>query len=148
MDLLSRAKLYGPAPARLSRLVATADAFVTFLSHGSSPAEWISPSSALARVLEQLHAGGEPALGVALVRALGFYPPGQLVELDDGAIARALVPVADDPERPWVQPVTDERGKLISAKRVEAIPLPDGRRIARALPREEWPVDAAARRVA
>ncbi len=132
-------------PALFSQLVAMADAYVSLLSRGTARAQWMSPSSVLARVLELLRTNGQPALGVALVRALGFYPPGQLVELDDGAIARALVPVADHPERPWVQLVVDERGALIPGSRHEAMPLPEGRRIARALPRDAWPVDDAAR---
>lgn len=134
-----------PAPALLSRLVGLADAYVTFLSRGAERAQWISPCSALARVLDLLRPAGPPALGLALLRALGCYPPGQLVELDDGAIARALVPGAEDPERPWVELVADERGVLISAARRVAMPLPHGRRITRALPRDQWPVDEAAR---
>lgn len=133
------------ASALLSRLVGLADAYVTFLSRGSSRAEWISPSGALARVLELARVAGPPALGAALVRALGCYPPGQLVELDDGAIARAILPVADEPERPWVQLVTDERGVLLPGGRGEPAPLPEHRRITRALPRDQWPVDDATR---
>ena len=139
----------GPgAPALFSRLVGAADAYVTLLSRGSTRAEWISPSGAIARVLELLRVNGPPALAAALVRALGCYPPGQLVELDDGAIARAVVPVADAPERPWVQPVTDVRGMLIADARREAMPLPDARWITRALPRDQWPVDDATRTAA
>jgi hypothetical protein len=134
-----------PAPALLSRLVGLSDAYVTFLSRGATRAQWISPSSALARVLELLRPDGPPALGVALLRALGCYPPGQLVELDDGAIARALVPVAEEPERPWVELVADERGMLIPGARREGMPLPHGRRITRALSRDQWPVDEAVR---
>jgi hypothetical protein len=134
-----------PAPALLSRLVGLADAYVTFLSRGATRAQWISPSSALARVLALLRPDGPPALGLALVRALGCYPPGQLVELDDGAIARALVPVPEDPERPWVELVADERGVLIPGARRAAMPLPHARRITRALPRDQWPVDETAR---
>lgn len=129
----------------LSMLVAMSDAYVTLLSRGESRAEWMSPSSALARVLELVRAGGQPALGVALVRALGFYPPGQLVELDDGSIARTLVAADDDPERPWVQLVVDARGTRISSGHHEAMPLPAERHVARALPRDQWPVDDATR---
>ena len=134
------------APAVLfSQLVGMADAYVSLLSRGTTRAQWISPSSALARVLDLLRTNRQPALAVAMVRALGFYPPGQLVELDDGAIARALVPVVDDPERPWVTLVADERGALIPSGGSEAVPLWEGRRIALALPRDLWPVDDAER---
>ncbi len=133
------------ASALLSRIVGLADAYVTFLSRGATRAEWVSPTSALARVLELLRPTGPAALGAALVRALGCYPPGQLVELDDGAIARTIVPIADDPERPWVQLVADQRGILVPGPRREAAPLADVRRITRALPRDQWPVDDAAR---
>lgn len=136
----------GPhAPTLLSRLVGLADAYVTFLSRGATRAEWVSPTSALVRVLELLRATGPPALGAALIRALGCYPPGQLVELDDGTIARTIVPVVDAPERPWVEIVADERGIVVPGPRREAAPLADERRITRALPRDQWPVDGTSR---
>jgi hypothetical protein len=135
-------------PALLSQLVGVADAYVTILARGVSREEWVSPSGALARVLEQTRDQGQSALGLSLVRALGLYPPGQMVELDDGVIARALVPVADDPERPWVQLIADARGELIPPDRRVVMPLPEGRRIARALPRDQWPVDPAAQSAA
>jgi hypothetical protein len=44
-----------------------------------------------------------------------------------------------------VELVADERGVLISGARRVAMPLPHGRRITRALPRDQWPVDEVAR---
>lgn len=126
-------------PVLLSQLIAVADDYVTILSHGSSREEWVSPSSALARVLEAARAQGQSALGLALVRVLGFHPPGQLVELDDGVIARTLGPVADDPERPWVQLVAGERGAWIPSHGHLVLPLPVERVITRAIPRDQWP---------
>src|SRR5262249_37412061 len=97
------------------------------------------PSVALARVLDQLP-GHQAAISSALVRALGCHPPGQMVELDDGWTARVVLPGAADPERPWVQLVADRRGRLLPGF-PEVATLKPERSVARALRREEWPID-------
>ena len=129
----------------LSQLVSIADAYVTLLSRGDSLDAWLSPNSALVRVLGPLRGRWHPALPVALVRALGVHPPGQYVELDDGSLARAVAPDPQDPERPWVEPVADVRGVGIAPAHRRPMPLPAERYVARALPRAEWPHDPAER---
>ena len=56
-------------------------------------------------VEEPLRSRFEPALLWALAQSVGFYPPGQLVELDDGRIAVVLAPNPADLERPSVRVV-------------------------------------------
>jgi len=124
----------------LAKIVATADAYVTFLSSAKAPRADLWPSVALARVLARLQAGHEAALAAALVRALGCHPPGQVVELDDGHLAFAVLPGAEDPRRPWVQLVADRRGRLLPGTQKIATLAPE-RRIVRALPRHDWPID-------
>jgi hypothetical protein len=128
----------GSGPALLSQLVGIADAYVTLLSRGSSHDLRLSPAGALARVIGPLRPLWHPALPVALVRALGVHPPGQAVELDDGSVACTVVPTSANPERPWIQMLIDERGRTLPVAAREVMPLPDGRRIARALPLGDW----------
>jgi len=130
------------------QVVSIADAYVTLLSRNDEDERWVSPSGALARVLGPFRSRWHPALPVALVRALGLYPPGQCVQLDDGSIARAIAPEADDPARPWIERIVDARGLPVPPERRAAIPLPARRHVARALPRHEWPGDSEGRMVA
>ncbi len=130
-------------PALFSQTVGIADAWVTLLSRAGAPGEWVSPSGALARVVGPLRSQWHPALSNALVRALGVYPPGQFVELDDGSLAQAIAADANDPERPWIELVADPSGARLSSAHRETIALPEGRRITRALPRDQWPEDHA-----
>jgi hypothetical protein len=82
----------------------------------------------------------EPALLWALVRSVGYYPAGQLVVLDDGYIATALAPNADDPARPHVRVILSAIGvRLAQDKQVEYRPLPPERRVLRALKIAEYP---------
>jgi hypothetical protein len=123
----------------LSQLVSLCDAYVTLLSRGDALEAWLSPNSALVRVIGPLRERWHPALQIALVRTLGVHPPGQYVELDDGSIARAMGPEPEDPERPWIEPVTDMRGQTILPANRRAVPLPPQLFVTRALPRAEWP---------
>lgn len=123
----------------VSQIVSIADAYVTLLARDGEHEQWLSPSGSLARVLGPLRDCWHPALPIALVRALGLYPPGQVVALDDGSLARALVADPHDPARPWIERVEDARGLTVPAMLRTAIPLPSHRMVARALPRHEWP---------
>ena len=132
---------HGAQPALLSQLVGIADAYVTLASRGGRRDERLSPASALARVIGPLRSHWHPALVVALVQALGLHPPGQVVELDDGSVARTLAPMPDNAERSWIQILVDDRGRTLPRAARAAGPLPEGRRITRALPLEEWPAE-------
>jgi hypothetical protein len=129
----------GLPPSLMSQLVSICDVYVTLLSRGDTPEAWLSPNSALARVIGPLRDRWHPALPPALVRALGVQPPGQYVELDDGSIALALGPDGDDPERSWIETVADAHGATIPPGLRRITPLPAQRYINRGLPREEWP---------
>ncbi len=159
----------GSSAALLSQLVGIADAYVTLLSRGkerrgartpenraaprsgsadsrhpdAAPDERMSPGGVLARIIGPMRSYWHPALSVALVRALGIHPPGQVVELDDGSVARTVVPSPDNPERPWIEILIDDCGRTIPKAARQVTTLPDGRRIAHALPRDQWPNDDA-----
>ncbi|MCC6649895.1 MAG: HD domain-containing protein, partial [Candidatus Eisenbacteria bacterium] len=121
----------------LSEIVAIADAWVTLASGDRSPHE------ALGAVLGPLGAGFDPAVRAALVRALGLYPPGQRVELDDGSLASVIHACATDPARPGIEWLTGPARQPLAAETSgSAGPLPPERHIVRALPRAEWPAPA------
>lgn len=127
-------------PAAASRVVAIADAWVSLLASREEGRPAPTPGEALGLVLGPLGARFHPGLRAALVRALGVHPPGQLVELDDGSIARSLGGSPDDPERPVVEWLADAAGAPASRT---AGPLSPERSVRRALPRAEWPARAA-----
>jgi hypothetical protein len=127
-------------PAAASRVVAIADAWVSLLASREEGRPAPTPGEALGLVLGPLGANFHPGLRAALVRALGVHPPGQLVELDDGSIARSLGASPDDPERPFVEWLADAADAPGSRT---AGPLPPERSVRRALPRAEWPARAA-----
>lgn len=131
------------APSLQSQIVSICDAYVTLLARGDAQEPRMSPNSALARVIGPWRERWHPALPVALVRAIGVHPPGQHVELDDRSIARALGPDANDPERPWIEPVADARGLTVPSASRREMPLPAQHYVTRPLPRAEWPHDLA-----
>jgi hypothetical protein len=128
-----RAAHGGSAPATTdAAVVRLAGSWVAALAHAEARADGPGPSAVLASVLASGCAGTMPALAAALVRAVGVHPPGQVVRLDDGRLAR-VVAAGPEPERPWVRVPCGESGAVT--------PLASGRVIAAALPRAEWPLD-------
>lgn len=125
----------------LSEIVAIADAFLCLrFSRCAGSATTRTPSEALATVLGPLAHAFDPALRAALVRAVGLHPPGQIVELDDGALAIVLATPPATPERPQIEWLTGpNREALPETEARPAGALPEDRRVARALPRDEWP---------
>lgn len=126
-------------PSAASRLIAVADAFVSMSTLHGEAGRRMTPYTALSSVLASIGEGREPALAAALVRAVGLYPPGQVVELDDHSLARALAPSSSDPERPIVELLTTSSGTLLPAGERLVMPLANERSVARALPIDEWP---------
>lgn len=126
--------------SRLSEVVAIADCFVSLQMHRSERGRGVTPYEALGMVLGPLAGRFDPALPWALVRSVGFYPPGQLVELSDGRTAVVLAPDPDDPARPHVRIVLDECGVPFSALEARELhPLPATLHVKRALPAAEYP---------
>jgi HD-GYP domain-containing protein (c-di-GMP phosphodiesterase class II) len=119
-------------------VVAIADAYVCLLEHREAGRASLTPSDALARVLGPLAPSFHPGLRAALVRALGVYPPGQVIELDDGSILRSLGGTPEDPARPVVECRAGDVTEWVAG------PLPPERSVRRALPLSEWPGRARA----
>jgi len=123
----------------MSRLVAVADCYVSLLGHRSERGAQTTPYQGLGMMLGPLRKRFDPAMLWALVNAVGFYPPGQLVELDDGAIAEVVAPNATDLARPHVRVVIDASGQRLGETTLIYKPLPAERSVKRALRAEEYP---------
>ena len=123
----------------MSRVVAVADCYVSLLGHRSERGARTTPYQALGMMLGPLRKRFDPAMLWALVNAVGFYPPGQLVELDDGAIAEVMAPNGTDLARPHVRVVIDPSGRRLGETELIYRPLPDERSVKRPLRAEEYP---------
>lgn len=135
-------------PSLLSRIVQVADAFVSLQTHRSERGAAVTPYRALGTMLGPMKGLFDPALLWALVQTVGFYPPGQLVELDDGSIAAVLSPNAADLARPHVRVLVDTAGQRLEGDPVELRPIPPDRAVRRALAAHEYPDDPGVPRAA
>ncbi len=129
----------------MSRLVAVADCYVSLLGHRSQRGARTTPYEALGKMLGPLRKRFDPAMLWALVQSVGFYPPGQLVLLDDGAFAAVLAPNGADLSRPHLRVVVSASGaRLQGGQPLEYRPLPPAKSVTRALRAEEYPTDEEA----
>jgi hypothetical protein len=112
-----------------------ADCWVSLAEHRANRAPRYSPHEALGVVLGPLAGRFHPAVRTALVRAIGLYPPGQIVELDDGSVARACAADPREPARPLLERMTGAGSqRLDPALRGRVQALPAERSIVRAVP--------------
>lgn len=119
----------------LADILRIADAYVALASQRTGSVTRRTPHEALGLVLGPLGSRFHPALRAALVRSLGLHPPGQIVELDDGAVARVSAADPRDPERPLIERITGPSAERLAPEaRGAVVPLPEGRHIARAVP--------------
>ena len=131
----------GPT-SMLSRIVSVADCYVSLQTHRSPRGAKVTPYEALGMMLGPLKARFQPALLWALVQTVGFYPAGQLVELDDMSLAVVLAPYEGDLARPHVRVLFDpSRNRLPADQVIELRPMPPDRSVRRPLPAHEYPAD-------
>jgi len=104
----------GP-PSALGEVLRLAEDYTTVLRvHAGS----ISPTDALGAMSRAAGRLYQPALTQVMVNALGRYPPGTLLELDDGRFARSVSPVRSPAT--FAQPlirVYDIRTRALSSER-------------------------------
>jgi hypothetical protein len=118
-----------------SQLVGIADLYVTLASSRAGDGPRWTASEALGLVLGPPTERFHPALRAALVGALGVHPPGQAVELDDGAVVRVCAANPDDPERPIVERLPDPASpRMTGLDDNPAVVLPAARSVVRAVP--------------
>jgi HD-GYP domain-containing protein (c-di-GMP phosphodiesterase class II) len=129
----------------LSRIVAVADCYVSLQMHRSLRGAFATPFESLGMMLGPLKNRFHPAMLWALVQTVGFHPPGQLVELDDGTIAVVLAPNAKDLARPHVRPLIAPGGRRLAEGEAQDLkPIPAERSVLRALRGAEYPGDDGA----
>lgn len=137
------------AVSLLSRLIAVADCYVSLLMHRSESGRDVTPYDALGMMLGPLHTKFDPGLLWALVQTVGFYPPGQMVELDDHRLAVVVAPNPDDLARPHVRVLYGAKGDRVEVDvPIEYRPLPPGMSVLRALKAGEYPSDERPARAA
>jgi HD-GYP domain-containing protein (c-di-GMP phosphodiesterase class II) len=126
--------------SQLSGIVSAADCFVSLQMHRSPRGASITPYQALGMMLGPLADRFDPVMLWALVSSVGFYPPGQLVELSDGRTAVVLAPDKQDLARPHVRVIMDECGVPFSPVEAKELrPLPASLSVTRALAAHEYP---------
>jgi HD-GYP domain-containing protein (c-di-GMP phosphodiesterase class II) len=128
----------------LSRIVAVADCYVSLQMHRSVRGAFVTPFEALGMMLGPLKNRFHPAMLWALVQTVGFYPPGQMVELDDGMLALVLAPNVKDLARPHVRPIIAAGKRLAPGEQPDLTPIPKERSIKRALRGAEYPGETPA----
>lgn len=117
-----------------------ADTYVTLLGSQHPRALTLTPYETLGRVLGAFADRSAAPLRRALIEVLGMHPAGQMVRLEDGAIARVLANTPGRPEEPYLEILTDIQGRALpDAGRGAITLLPAGRIVMRALPLAEWP---------
>jgi HD-GYP domain-containing protein (c-di-GMP phosphodiesterase class II) len=127
-------RIGGDEASVFSQVVGVADCYVSLLTRHDARGEKVTPYQAVGMILGPLAERFEPALLGVLVRAVGLYPAGQMVELSDGSQAVVLAPDPDDIARPHVRVMTTPFGEWLPGDRhVDLRPLPEGLTVRRAL---------------
>ena len=86
--------------ASLSRIVAVADCFDAITAHRAYHRRPRSPFEALQYMLGPSRVSFDPAVLWALVRTVGLYPAGSVLQTDSGHVVLALSPNPHDVRRP------------------------------------------------
>ena len=132
-------------PSLLSRVTSVADCYVNLLTHRSERGKNMTPYKALSIMFGPLLERFDLAVLWALIQVVGFYPPGQMVKLDDDSVAVVLANNREDPARPHLRLVLHPNGRGVKQnENIEFHPLPPERSIKRALRAKEYPDDLGA----
>ena len=123
----------------LSQIAAIATCYTRLVSARTPQGTTVTPAQALGMVLGPYGHAFSPALRAGLVQSLGFHPPGQCVELEDGHVAVVVAPRPEDLDRPIVRVVFAPGMRPLLPGEWEGGPLPEERSIVRDLPAEEVP---------
>lgn len=126
----------------LSQIVCIASTYSRLVSARAVLGQATTPTQVLGMIVGPFTGGFHPALKLGLIEALGFYPPGQFVEFDDGTLAMVIAPNRDHLDRPVVHPLTGPgRGPIVEPVQWPGGILPEGRAIVRALRPSDMPED-------
>ncbi|HEY8904800.1 MAG TPA: phosphodiesterase [Rhodoferax sp.] len=109
-DVSHEALIMLPEPRRLAHILLVVDRYAAMISPRESREGQSAADSV--RKLIQGHTEQGGAVGQALLRMVGFCPPGTFVQLDDGRVA-IVTRRTKQPNQPDVVVVMDAQGKLI-----------------------------------
>lgn len=124
--------------ATLSRIVAVADCFDAITAHRAYHRRPRTPFEALQYMLGPSRVSFDPAVLWALVRTVGLYPAGSVLQTDSGHVVLALSPNASDVRRPVCRVLVQPDGTPAPEDPAEEwTPMPDDRNVIRVLKPEE-----------
>jgi HD-GYP domain-containing protein (c-di-GMP phosphodiesterase class II) len=128
----------------MSRIVAVADVFDALTAHRAYRARPFSGYEALAIMLGPERAHADPAALWAMVRGVGLYPAGTVMQTHSGHVVMSLSPNPEDLRRPFCRVIgRPGEASLDPASELRWDPMPDGEQVARVIPPEEHglPID-------
>jgi HD-GYP domain-containing protein (c-di-GMP phosphodiesterase class II) len=124
--------------ASLSRIVAVADCFDAITAHRSYHRRPRSPFEALQYMLGPSRVSFDPAVLWALVRTVGLYPAGSVLQTDSGHVVLALSPNPQDVRRPNCRVLVLPDGTAAPEEGAEQWnPMPSDRNVIKVLRPEE-----------
>ncbi len=124
--------------ATLSRIVAVADCFDAITAHRAYHRRPRTPFEALQYMLGPSRVTFDPAVLWSLVRTVGLYPAGSVVQTDSGHLVLALSPNPEDVRRPVCRVLVNPDGSAAPEEDAEQWnPMPPERYVVRVLKPEE-----------
>jgi len=127
--------------ATLSRIVAVADCFDAITAHRAYHRRPRTSFEALQYMMGPTRVQFDPAVLWALVRTVGLYPAGTVIQTDSGAIAIAIAPNPDDLRRPTCRVLVRADGSSPAEDAPELWePMPKSENVVRVIRPEEKPV--------
>src|SRR5262245_20106370 len=135
---------YPPAPAgsrssTLSRIVAAADCFDAMTAHRSYRDRPFTGYEALQTMLGPNRDQFDPATLWALVKSVGLYPAGSLLQTSSGYLVISLSSNSEDPRRPHCRVLARRDGSIPSDSLPELWePMPDDEHVVRVVPPDEF----------
>ena len=124
--------------ATMSRIVAMADCFDAITAHRAYERRPFTPFEALQILLGPNRVNFDPAVLWALVRAVGLYPAGTVLQTESGHVVLALSPNPDDGTRPHCRVLLRPDGGAPDEDSPEQWePMPGHERVLRVLLPEE-----------
>jgi HD-GYP domain-containing protein (c-di-GMP phosphodiesterase class II) len=128
----------------LARIVAVADCFDAITAHRAYSKRPRTPFEALQYLLGPTRVNFDPAALWALVKTVGLYPAGTMLQTDSGHVVLALGPSPKDVARPFVRVLMHPDGTPASTEPPEEWnPMPRIRSVTRVIRPEETSINTA-----
>jgi HD-GYP domain-containing protein (c-di-GMP phosphodiesterase class II) len=128
----------------LARVVAVADCFDAITAHRAYSKRARTPFEALQYLLGPTRVNFDPAALWALVKTVGLYPAGTLLQTDSGHVVLALGPNPKDVARPFVRVLMHPDGTPSASEPAEEWdPMPRSHSVKRVIRPEEVAINTA-----